>query len=210
MSLQIDLMIADFSRDVGRGAIVIYNKASLQFELGCFLRSRLTNCKVEVERNVTRIKHLKGYFEKREIDIAIRSSSGQLLSVIELMYPRNDLYPESMFGFCKEIAFLEQLVRDKEGFQSGYFLAFTDGKLFYSGKKTDGIFGLFRDSRPITGTIDKPKKVRGSEVTIAGEYVASWKPVVGDTRYCLIPIVKPPLRKESDEPDYRGGAGSSG
>ncbi|MCK7509506.1 MAG: hypothetical protein MZV70_39375 [Desulfobacterales bacterium] len=119
---------------------------------------------------------MKTNFEKKEIDIAVTSSAGDRLSALELKYPRNGQVPESMFGFCKDIAFLEQLV--SSGFQSACFLAVADDKLFYSGS-SEGIYGLFRSGTPITGTITKPTGDKDSKVTINGSYTASWLPVSG-------------------------------
>ncbi|WP_020183551.1 hypothetical protein [Methylotenera sp. 1P/1] len=177
--------IAAFAQAVGTGAIEIYNEFSLQHELGLYLRSQLVDCKVQFERNVSHFNLMKANFEKREIDIAVTSSSGERLSAIELKYPRNGQVPESMYGFCKDIAFLEQLV--SAGFQSAYFLAVADHKLFYSGA-TEGIYGLFRSGTPITGMISKPTGAKDSKVTITGSYTASWLPVSGSTKFCLVQV----------------------
>lgn len=183
--MKLNQQIGDFAQSVANGTIEIYNEFSLQHELGLYLRSQLTDCKVQFERNVSHFKFAKAGFEKKEIDIAVTSSSGSQLSAIELKYPRNGQVPESMYGFCKDIAFLEQLV--SAGFQSAYFLAVADHKLFYSGAN-EGIYGLFRNGAPITGTIQKPTGAKNTTVTILGSYAASWLPVSGSTRFCLIQI----------------------
>lgn len=90
-----------------------------------------------------------------------------------------------MYEFCKDIAFLEQLV--SAGFQSAYFLAVADHKLFYSGAN-EGIYGLFRSGMPITGTICKPTGAKDTYVTISGSYTASWLPVSGNTKFCLVEV----------------------
>jgi hypothetical protein len=134
--MQLDRQIEDFVKAVGSGVVEIYNEFSLQHELGLFLRNRLTGCKVQFERNVSHFKLSKSALEKKEIDIAVTSTkSGEYLSAIELKYPRNGQVPESMFSFCKDIAFLEQLV--SSGFQSAYFLALADHPHFYSGVSAD-------------------------------------------------------------------------
>jgi hypothetical protein len=183
--MKLNQHIASFAQAVGNGTIEIYNEFSLQHELGLYLRSQLTDCKVQFERNVSHFKLTKADFEKKEIDIAVTSSSGERLSAIELKYPRNGQVPESMYGFCKDIAFLEQLV--SAGFQSAYFLAVADHKQFYSGA-SDGIYGLFRSGMPITGTIRKPTGTKDTEVTISGSYTASWLPVTASTKFCLVQV----------------------
>jgi hypothetical protein len=177
--------IAAFLQAIGAGAIDIYNEFSLQHELGIFLRGQLIDCKVQFERNVSDFKFDKSGFVKKEIDLVVTSPAGERLSAIELKYPRNGQVPESMFGFCKDISFLEQLV--SSGFQSGYFLAVVDDKLFYSGS-SEGIYGLFRGGIPITGTITKPTGAKDSSVTINNSYKASWVPVSGSTKYCLVHV----------------------
>jgi hypothetical protein len=90
-----------------------------------------------------------------------------------------------MFGFCKDIAFLERLVLSK--FQSAYFLVVVDNPLFYSGTG-EGIYGFFRSGKPITGKITKPTGAKDKKVKINGSYIAEWHPVSGNTKYCLIQV----------------------
>ena len=147
---------------------------------------RFKNTKIQFERNVAHFEFNKNLFEKKEIDLCIFSKNPtQLISTIELKYPRNGQVPESMFSFCKDIAFLEQL--KKAGFSSAYFLAVADDKNFYQGK-TKGIYGLFRNEEPITGTIIKPTGKKNKFVNIAGNYTATWNSIMGSSKYCLIEI----------------------
>ena len=180
-------LIKEFFQKVGDAEIEIYNEFSLQHELGIFLRDcpRLDDCKVQFERNASYFGLDKNKFEKKEIDISIFSDEISKLCVMELKYPRNGQYPESMFGFCKDIKFLEQLVN--EGFKSAYFVAVADDHLFYSGNDK-GIYGLFRNGQPITGEIKKPTGPKDKSVHIKGLYVAEWLKVVGSTKYCLIEV----------------------
>lgn len=178
--------ITEFAQAVGAGTIEIYNEFSLQHELGIYLRNRLDTCRVQFERNVSHFNLEKSHLEKKEIDIAITSiESGAHLSAIELKYPRNGQVPESMFGFCKDIAFLEQLVTS--GFKTAYFLAVVDHSHFYSGN-SDGIYGLFRSGLPITGKIIKPTGAKDQNVFIRGSYRANWLPVSGNSKFCLVQI----------------------
>jgi hypothetical protein len=185
MTLDLQPLIADFCQEISSGSIDIYNEFSLQHELGIYLRSNLSEYKVAFERNVSHFKLVKTDFVKREIDIAITSKAGGLECVIELKYPRNGQVPESMFGFCKDIAFLEQLRR--AGFSNAYFLAFADDKLFYSGSNV-GIYGLFRGQVPIRGLVTKPTGARNESVDICGSYIATWNTIRDNTRYCLMNV----------------------
>jgi len=184
--MEIDRHITRFVEAVGSGAVEIYNEFSLQHELGVYLRDTLDQCKIQFERNVSHFHLAKSDFEKKEIDIAITSTpTGDPLSAIELKYPRNGQVPESMFSFCKDIAFLEQLVTS--GFRSAYFLAVADDPLFYSGSDA-GIYGLFRSCKPITGSIRKPTGAKKKRVNIKGLYIANWLPISPDRRYCLVRV----------------------
>ncbi|WP_409439693.1 hypothetical protein [Psychromonas sp. GE-S-Ul-11] len=142
------------------------------------------NDKVQFERNVSHFDLDKCQFEKKEIDICIFSDSN-LKCAIELKFPRNGQVPETMFSFCKDILFLEQLVM--AGFESAHFIALVDEHLFYEGQ-TGGIYGLFRNGQPITGLINKPTGAKDSSVLINGSYIAKWQVIDGNSKYCVISI----------------------
>jgi len=183
-------LITDFLQAVTAKEIDIYNEFSLQHELGHYLRKHISNSKVQFERNVSHFNFrlAKSSFEKKEIDIAITSiKPEELLCAIELKFPRNGQVPESIFSFCKDIAFLEQLV--SSGFQSAYFLAIADDPLFYSASRScEGIYGLFRGGKPITGIISKPTGTKDQQVKICGAYKADWLPLSDNAKYCLIQV----------------------
>jgi len=179
--------ILGFIELIRSGAVEVYNEFSLQHELGIFLREQHPAYKVQFERNVSHFGLSKVEFEKRETDIAVTSrDKGERICALELKYPRNSQVPETIFSFCKDIAFLEQLVAS--GFQSAYFLAVADDPLFYSGRE-DGIYGLFRAGHAITGNIKKPTGAKDHEVRISGTYNASWLAISGPTKFCLIEVV---------------------
>ena len=178
-------LISDFFKLVETHDIEIYNEFSLQHELGIFLRKKYTNKKIQFERNVSYFGFDKNNYEKKEIDLVVFSAKNNLECVIELKYPRNGQVPESMFSFCKDIAFLEQLI--SSGFKSAYFLAVADDKLFYSGSP-DGIYGFFRAEQEITGAIQKPTGKKDKSVNISGSYKAQWHTICDSMKYCLIEV----------------------
>lgn len=162
----------------------IYNEFSLQHELGIFLRNELPDYLVQFERNIKYFSASKFPFTKRELDIAIFSKDkSELKYAIELKYPRNGQYPETMFNFCKDIAFLEEL--KIAGFSHVALLIIVDDHLFYSGKN-EGIYGYFRNGKPITGRIEKPTKPKNNHVTVKGNHVVSWIDIVDKTKYTVI------------------------
>lgn len=142
-------LITPFVSAVADGRVEVYNEFSLQHELGIFLRSNTPQLKIQFERNVSFFFGSKSGFTKREIDISAYSSNAKELSfAIELKYPRNGQHPEQMFSFCKDIAFVEELV--SAGFRRAAFVVFAEDPLFYRGS-TDGIYGLFRGGKPVHG-----------------------------------------------------------
>lgn len=167
------------------GKIEIYNEFSLQHETGILMRQALPESSVQFERNISFFGFDKTGFEKREIDISVFASAQNPLQAVELKFPRNGQHPEQMFSFCKDIAFLEQLV--EAGFDSGYFLAFADDPLFYKGS-SHGIYAHFRNGLPLTGEIPKPTGNSNKTVTIRGSYQIDWKPVFRSLKYTIVEI----------------------
>ena len=177
--------IRNFFNLVASKKVEIYNEFSLQHELGIYLRKQYPDKKVQFERNVSYFSLDKSKYEKKEIDLVIYTDKNSLNCVMELKYPRNRQVPESMFSFCKDIAFLEELT--KSGFKSAYFIAVVDDSLFYSGNAS-GIYSFYRNKQKITGIIQKPTGKKDKTVHILGSYIAHWQPISKNTKYCLIEI----------------------
>lgn len=176
--------ITAFANKVGTGDIEIYNEFSLQHELGIYLRQCLPAKKVQFERNVSYFGLNKVNYVKREIDIAIFEHVGKSLgTVIELKYPRNGQHPEQMFSFCKDVSFVEQLLRS--GCREGYVVIFAEDRLFYNGSQ-NGIYTYFRGGDELHGLVKKPTGKRDAEVFIHGSYSVEWKPVKGSLKYTVI------------------------
>lgn len=169
MSEKIMNILKDFMSDIEDENIEIYNEFSLQHELGIYLRKKLSNFKVQFERNVN-------YFGisdtiKHEIDIVVFNETEKYS--IELKYPKNGQYPEQMFSFIKDIKFMEQL--KENGFNASFCVTLADDKNFYEGKRIDGIYSYFRGKNLIHGTIRKPTGSKNEEIFVNGSYYAEWE-----------------------------------
>ncbi len=176
-------IIEKFIDTVGRKEIEVYNEFSLQHEIGIFLRSQLPNQKVQFERNVTFFFH-PGEFIKKEIDISVFSADkSNLLYAVELKFPRNGQYPEQMFSFCKDILFIEQLKRS--GFERTFLIVFADDPLFYAGNG-DGIYACFRQSKRLSGSVQKPTGRKDQTLKLEGNYFVQWREVLGNLNYTII------------------------
>ncbi|MBO4699194.1 hypothetical protein J5690_06240 [bacterium] len=148
MSLNVKTLMVDFlTNEVAKGKVEVYNEFSLQHELGIYLRDQLKNnpdYKVQFERNTKYFGFdLKDpeYEEegkpKHEIDIAIFNADKSEKYAIELKYPRNGQYPETMYSFCKDIKFMEQCKQN--GFDETFCLTLVDvGKGRYKDAEKSG------------------------------------------------------------------------
>ena len=84
----------------------IYNEASFQYELAKFLE--LKGYSVRLEFNVKRYMQCKNkHFVKRDIDIVAIQNEKKY--AIELKFPKNGQYPEQMYQFIKDIAFMQEV-----------------------------------------------------------------------------------------------------
>ena len=193
----IENIIKDFLNKELCDGTVVYNEFSLQHELGVYLRNNLKSKKVEFERNVEYFGLTKTNFTKKEIDISIYDDRSYC--AVELKFPRNGQYPESMYGFCKDIKFLEEL--KNYGFDKCYFVVLVDDEKFYSkiNLTTSGIYKPFRTENlnqipQLTGKIDKPTGQKNTNVTLQGTYEVQWQTFcssntcLSNWRYCIIEI----------------------
>ena len=175
-------LLREFMQLVASGQVEVYNEFSFQHELGIFLRNRLTEYKVEFERN-TKFFGIDG-LKKHEIDIVVYNKISKF--AIELKYPQNGQYPEQMFSFVKDIAFMEQLKNN--GFKNCYLLTMVNDKNFYSGKKTDGIYNYFRNGAVLNGEICKPTGNIMESVILKGCYNIIWENKSDNMKYYIVDV----------------------
>ena len=191
--MNLEKHIRDFMKDIADGKIEVYNEFSLQHELGIFLRERIKGYKIQFERNAS-------YFDientiKHEIDISIfTENNSKLIAAIELKYPRNGQYPESMFSFVKDIMFMEQVNKGKDA-PNTYCLTLVDDKLFYSGRKKTGIYEYFRGGKAVQGQIDKSTGSKEENYQINGNYIIKWEDC-GDKRWFYLLSISGMQQKE--------------
>lgn len=208
-----------FFKEIGNGKIEVYNEFSLQHELGIYLRENLQkhgNFKVQFEKNSLDVlgyeepypqKELDERFgkkkiRKKEIDIVVfeekSNSSKNLITSIELKYPRNGQVPESMFSFIKDIRFLEGLTKkggqNEKCFDKGYFICVVDSPLFYEvKKKKDGIYKYFRNENFEVIIPTETKKPTGKNndpvnIKLDKEYNGKWEPQNDKIKYLIIEL----------------------
>ena len=162
----------------------VYNEFSFQHELGIYLRNELKkrgNYKVQFERNVNNVFGSSFSSVKKEMDIYIFNKDNEAERyAIELKFPRNMQIPGRMYGFVKDINFMED-VKNKGNATNAYTIALVENKNFYSGNCSSGsIYEYFRNGKTVSGKINKPKGAGngGGFVKITGKYKIDWKPVL--------------------------------
>ena len=162
--------------------IDIYNEFSFQHEMGIYLRSKLDGYKVQFERN-TKHFDISGTV-KHEIDIVVFNDNEKY--AIELKYPLNGQYPEQMYSFAKDIAFMEELI--ERGFDGAYCVTLVNDKNFYSGKKTDGIYSYFRTNAMLGGNIEKPTGKSEETIELKKSYSIKWEGQTAKMKYYIVDI----------------------
>lgn len=162
----------------------VYNEFSLQHELGTFLRQQLGHkYHIQFERNI------KKFYEnsqtiKKEIDIVIFNDNEKY--AIELKFPRNGQYPETMFSFIKDISFMEQA--KSLGFTATFCICLVDDKNFYQGKN-DGIYQYFRQpTKSIQGEIQKPTGDKDDKITVEKSHQIHWQELKEKYHYYILKI----------------------
>jgi hypothetical protein len=179
--------IKEFVEKISDNKIEIYNEASIQYELAIFLREKLFNYKIQLERNVHYFGLNKSDFEKKEMDIVIFDKDKKEKLAIEIKFPVNGQYPEQMFKFCKDIKFLEEL--KAEGFKNNLFIAFANHPNFWkSSGKNEGIYTLFRFEKKLYGKIRKPTRPYDKVINLNGSYSINWEETIPPIRYFIIKV----------------------
>lgn len=184
--MHLDKHIKDFFYLVKIQQIEIYNEFSLQHELGVYLRNHLNQLfKIQFERNI----HFFGIQEKlvkKELDIAIYNPQTNEKYAVELKFPKNGQYPESMFCFAKDIKFMEQI--KEHGFTNTYAVTYVEDKLFYKGSNTNGIYAYFRSNHLLHGEITKPTGKKDEHFYINGSYQINWTRLDKDVCYYIVSV----------------------
>lgn len=195
MDKQLAADIEKFLDTPRSGAGPIFNEHGLQLELGIHLR--LLGYEVQFERPFAVSQRASATKRpKKELDMLVIHK--EMKTAIELKTPLAGRVPETMYDFCADIQFVEQLIEMKFA-DAGFCLLVTNERQFWhSDLRHEGIYGFFRNSNlPLTGIIEKPTGARDSALVVTGSYSLgpSWKPLGNsnlmlDSRYLLVSISK--------------------
>ena len=179
-------ILDNFTSQIAKGKIEIYNEASVQYELAIFLREIIPNFKIQLERNVSYFELDKEKYQKKEIDIVLFNPAKTRKFAIEIKYPLSEV-PIQMYKFCEDIKFLEQL--KESGFTNNFFLALTPQSQFWSNySRKDTIYEKFRKEKELYGTIKNQIGDSKEEVTLKGRHKINWLTINDSTRYFVMRI----------------------
>lgn len=192
MASTIKTVLYDFLDIIKSGEIEIYNEASLQFELAIYLREKLTNSKILLERNISNLglvkyENGKKIIEKSEIDILISDAKKGTHFIIELKAPinQNQVRPVTIFNLIEDIKFLEELQAHAI---PGIILFITDQLGYMKGNRTTG--PLLTDIRKgeLSGSYNKHQKIQdGKEpITLKNKYNPEWKNLGDKLNYFVL------------------------
>jgi len=170
----------------------ISNEASLQHELGFFLRKHGFKVKFEQPYSVASVQGSTRK-PKKELDLLV--FDGEIKTAIELKAPLAGRVPESMYDFCADIEFVEALLRQGVA-DKGICILVTNNRQFWTLGK-EGIYDYFRSKKILNGSISKPTGMKDSCVILKGKYNLNecWidlgeGSVMTGGRYLLIEIIK--------------------
>lgn len=148
-------------------------------------RQNLPGYKVQFERNTSFFGIKKCV--KHEIDIVVYNATGDEKYAIELKYPRNGQYPEQMYSFIKDIAFMEEL--KQYGFTDTFVMTVVDDKNLYCGKYSrNDIYRFFRGHELISGKIEKPTGHAPESIFVKGSYFINWTEGPNDRKVYILKI----------------------
>ena len=172
--LELKSIVNDFFMFAEANGVEIYNEFSLQHEMGIYLRSMLSDYKVQFERNISFFT-TDNKTIKKEIDISIFDQGKKEKYAIELKCPLNGKYPEEMYSFTKDIKFMEELV--DRGFNRAACVVLVLDRPFYEGKSNPGIYKYFRSEYAVYGDIYKPtgSSKQTEYITLSGRHEFKWQ-----------------------------------
>jgi hypothetical protein len=185
--------VEDFLATPINGVGTIFNEHGLQLELGIYLRA--LGYEVQFERPFkidTRANSTKR--PKRELDIFVKRDGIKV--AIELKTPLSGRVPETMYDFCADLQFIEQLVALEVADFGCCILVTNDRQFWHSDLRSEGIYGFFRrHGTLLTGTVAKPTGAKDSTVFLTGSYglALSWRHLgnsnlLRDARYLLVSV----------------------
>lgn len=177
----------------------IYNEASLQFEIWCYLRA--IGYIVEFERNISEYrskdkeKEIKKKddqvlrkFIKKEIDLVVFDLKRNKKIAIEFKFSIdiNWQVPEKMYSFIKDLKFLESLRSYnllEEKFDDTIFLAITNNSNFWdwiwTKERTKVYYEIFRwknlKLEISSWNYNKPTWEKDEVITLDEDYTFTWE-----------------------------------
>lgn len=179
-------LINQFVKEISLKKIEIYNEASIQHELVIFLRSHLSNYKIQFERNISVFGLDKKRFMKKEIDLVIFNTDNHDIYAIEIKFPNNGAYPNQMLIICEDLKFLEEL--KQSNFTKCFCLVFANDDNFWNSKGSRHIYQKFRKEKVFEGRFEGKINQKKLRINLNGSYKINWKSIDGFGKHFLISV----------------------
>ena len=182
----IEVVKKDVEIDIDSFKRKIYNEYSLQYELANYLREKLTEYYVRIEKNIINVNA-----DKTRMDIVLINKKNEKDNyAIELKFPLKGQYPEQMYKFIQDIDFMEKA---KEKYRKTYCVTLVKDKLFYSGNvyNEEKIYNYFRKNDEINIPCEKIVKPTGKKQTyvkLSKEYKEKWQKINEIYKYYILEI----------------------
>ena len=171
--MNVSKLVESFFIDAQVDSGEIKNEHALQFEIGCLFRRKSYSLSFEYPLKVPRHPSSTKR-QKTNLDLFVERRGEN--TAIELKLPLSGRVPETMYDFCADISFLEMIVKHRKA-KKGLAVMATNNSNFWSGHLEDGIYPYFRNSKKLSGKIEKPTGDSKTTVFIEGNYVLKWKNV---------------------------------
>lgn len=182
----IEVVKDDIEIDISSYKRKIYNEYSLQYELANYLKEKLKDYYVRIEKNINNTKSCKN-----RIDIVLINKKDEKDTyAIELKFPLNGQYPEQMYKFIQDIKFMEEV---KEEYKKTYTVTVVNDKSYYSGRiyTPEKIYNYFRKENKICipyKKIFKPTGKKDTDIELNKGYQTEWKSINETYKYYIIEI----------------------
>lgn len=174
-------MLHEFFSGASSDVNEIANERALQLELAYYFRTRGVHVQFERYLDAPR---MAGSTFKPKVNLDLFLTKGNERIGVELKVPLNGQHPETLYGFCADIEFIEALLR-AELIDKGYCVLMTNDSVFWTDSgRGSTIHNCFRcQENTLTGIVAKPTGAKDTAVALAGRYTpsAKWQKV-GDAR----------------------------
>lgn len=177
--IKLNELLESFMNKVGSNFFEVYNEATMQYELGLYLRKELPEeYNVQFEKNVMFLGADNSQCIKKDVDILVYTENLKEIYAIQVKCPTSDDILQKLYSILKDVKFLEQLRNC--GITKGYSLNLISEKDYYINFPSKDIKQIFSKEKMIHGDINN--------ISIEGEYIINWVNLNPNLKYFYIEV----------------------